>query len=124
MLAIVLFVQQLEGHVLQPLVMGPAVALHPLAVVLAVAGGTLVAGIPGALFSVPLLAVLNASVRYIARRAWEDDDVVIRQGRPPGGGAGISGPVPAEQQAPSSPAGTPDLPAAPSAPALQEETPQ
>ncbi|MHA7263667.1 AI-2E family transporter [Arthrobacter sp. TMN-37] len=73
MLAIVLVVQQLEGHFLQPMVMGPAVALHPLAVVLAVTGGTLVAGIPGALFSVPLLAVLNTSVKYIARRAWETD---------------------------------------------------
>ena len=82
MLAIVLLVQEIEGHVLQPLVMGPAVALHPLAVVLAVAGGTLLAGIPGALFSVPLLAVLNTSVRYIAQRAWEDDPVVAQEGGP------------------------------------------
>ncbi|RJU01729.1 AI-2E family transporter [Arthrobacter frigidicola] len=73
MLAIVLIVQQLEGNFLQPMIMGPAVALHPLAVVLAVTGGTLVAGISGALFSVPLLAVLNTSVKYIARRAWETD---------------------------------------------------
>ncbi|WP_026551487.1 AI-2E family transporter [Arthrobacter sp. H20] len=76
MLAIVLVVQQLEGHVLQPLIMGPAVSLHPLAVVLAVAGGTLIAGIPGALFSVPLLAVVNTVVRYIAARAWETDPAV------------------------------------------------
>ncbi|WP_434993031.1 AI-2E family transporter [Arthrobacter sp. Ld5] len=120
MLAIVLFVQQVEGHVLQPLVMGPAVALHPLAVVLAVAGGTIVAGIPGALFSVPILAVLNASVRYISRRAWEDDEIVLRQGWPTGGAPGISGPAPAEHEAPSSPASTPDTPAAP---APQKETP-
>ena len=76
MLAIVLVVQQLEGHVLQPLIMGPAVSLHPLAVVLAVAGGTLIAGIPGALFSVPLLAVVNTVVRYIAGRSWETDPAV------------------------------------------------
>ena len=44
---------------MQPLIMGKAVALHPLAVVLAVAGGTMVAGIPGALFSVPALAMLR-----------------------------------------------------------------
>ncbi|PPB49644.1 AI-2E family transporter [Arthrobacter pityocampae] len=119
MLAIVLLVQQIEGHILQPLVMGPAVALHPLAVVLAVAGGTIVAGIPGALFSVPILAVLNASVRYISRRAWEDDDAVLRQGWPQGGGGGISGPVAGEHESPSSPASTPDQPAAP---APQEET--
>jgi predicted PurR-regulated permease PerM len=73
MLAIVLIVQQVEGNFLQPMIMGPAVALHPLAVVLAVTGGTLVAGIPGALFSVPILAVLNTSVKYIAGRAWETD---------------------------------------------------
>lgn len=77
MLVIVLVVQQVEGHILQPLIMGPAVALHPLAVVLAVADGTLVAGIPGALFSVPLLAVANTVIRYIAHRAWEYDPALI-----------------------------------------------
>ncbi|MBG6217226.1 putative PurR-regulated permease PerM [Arthrobacter sp. CAN_A6] len=87
MLAIVLVVQQVEGHILQPLIMGPAVALHPLAVVLAVAGGTLVAGIPGALFSVPLLAVANTVIRYIAHRAWEYDPALT----PPGtSGASLS----------------------------------
>ncbi|GAA1119501.1 AI-2E family transporter [Arthrobacter flavus] len=85
MLAIVLVVQQLEGHVLQPLIMGPAVSLHPLAVVLAVAGGTLIAGIPGALFSVPLLAVVNTVVRYIAARAWETDPAVGGIPPPPDG---------------------------------------
>lgn len=85
MLAIVLVVQQLEGHVLQPLIMGPAVSLHPLAVVLAVAGGTLIAGIPGALFSVPLLAVVNTVVRYIAARAWETDPAVGGIPPPPEG---------------------------------------
>ncbi len=120
MLAIVLLVQQVEGHILQPLIMGPAVALHPLAVVLAVAGGTLLAGIPGALFSVPLLAVLNTSVRYIAQRAWEYDPVVAREGWP--GGAVISGP--AEERGAPAPASTPGPPAAAAAPALQRETSQ
>ncbi|MCQ2001674.1 AI-2E family transporter [Arthrobacter zhaoxinii] len=73
MLGIVLLVQQLESHILQPLVMGRAVSLHPLAVILAVTGGSLAAGIPGALFSVPLLAILNTMIRYIAARGWEDD---------------------------------------------------
>lgn len=73
MLAIVLLVQQVEGHILQPFIMGRAVSLHPLAVVLAVAGGSLVAGVAGALFSVPLLAILNTVVRYIANRTWETD---------------------------------------------------
>ncbi|SKA99529.1 Predicted PurR-regulated permease PerM [Agreia bicolorata] len=70
MLGIVLLVQQVEGHVLQPLVMGTAVKVHPLAVVLAVAGGSVVAGIPGALFAVPIVAVLNVMIGYIARGDW------------------------------------------------------
>jgi predicted PurR-regulated permease PerM len=70
MLGVVLLVQQLEGHVLQPLIMGTAVKVHPLAVVLAVAGGTLVAGIPGALFAVPVVAVINVMVHTIASGTW------------------------------------------------------
>jgi predicted PurR-regulated permease PerM len=70
MLAIVIAVQQLEGHVLQPLVMGSAVKVHPLAVVFAVAAGGFLAGIPGALFAVPVVAVLNVMVNYVARGAW------------------------------------------------------
>src|SRR6478736_2910797 len=73
MLAVVLAVQQLESHILQPLVMGKAVALHPVAVILAVAAGSYLAGIPGALFSVPILAVANSAVRYIAGRTWEHE---------------------------------------------------
>ena len=70
MLGIVLLVQQLEGHVLQPLVMGTAVEVHPLAVVLAVAGGSMIAGIPGALFAVPVVATLNSMIKYIASGHW------------------------------------------------------
>jgi predicted PurR-regulated permease PerM len=71
MLVVVLGVQQLEGHVLQPLLMGSAVKVHPLAVVLVVAGGALIAGIPGALFAVPLAAFVNVVTVYIANRTWE-----------------------------------------------------
>ncbi|MGO4382918.1 AI-2E family transporter, partial [Specibacter sp. RAF43] len=73
MLGIVLLVQQLESHLLQPFVMGRAVSLHPVAVILAVAAGSGVAGILGALFAVPLLAVANSSIRYVAARGWESD---------------------------------------------------
>jgi predicted PurR-regulated permease PerM len=73
MLGVVLLVQQIEGHVLQPLIMGTAVKVHPLAVVLAVAAGSLVAGIPGALFAVPIVAVLNVMTNYISRGAWRAD---------------------------------------------------
>lgn len=71
MLGVVLFVQQLEGHVLQPLLMGSAVKVHPLAVVLVVAGGALIAGIPGALFAVPLAAFINVVAVYLSRRTWQ-----------------------------------------------------
>lgn len=48
---------QLEGHVLQPFIMGKQVSLHPVVVALAVTAGTLTAGILGAIIAVPLVAV-------------------------------------------------------------------
>jgi hypothetical protein len=57
--------------------MGKAVALHPVAVILSVAAGSYLAGIPGALFSVPILAVVNSAVRYIAARTWEYEQVPV-----------------------------------------------
>src|SRR5215204_1518622 len=73
MLGIVLLVQQIEGHVLQPLIMGTAVKVHPLGVVVAVATGSLLAGIPGALFAVPVAAVLNVMIAYVSSGAWKDE---------------------------------------------------
>ena len=67
MLAVVIAVQQIESQVLQPFLMGKAVSVHPLAVILAVTGGGFLFGIVGALFAVPLIAVLNSVVGYIAR---------------------------------------------------------
>lgn len=72
MLGIVLLVQQVEGHVLQPFVMGTAVKVHPLAVVFAVAAGGFLAGIAGALFAVPIVATLNVVVNYIAGGEWRE----------------------------------------------------
>ncbi|MCD5346569.1 AI-2E family transporter [Agromyces sp. H3Y2-19a] len=73
MLGIVLLVQQIEGHVLQPLIMGTAVKVHPLGVVVAVATGSFLAGIPGALFAVPVAAVVNVMILYISSGDWKDD---------------------------------------------------
>ncbi|MDQ1574099.1 MAG: putative heme transporter, partial [Actinomycetota bacterium] len=70
MLAVVVVVHLSESHGLQPFVMGTAVKVHPLAVVLAVAAGSFVAGIAGALFAVPLVAVINVIVKYIAEGEW------------------------------------------------------
>ncbi|MCW2697249.1 MAG: hypothetical protein JWR62_2334 [Modestobacter sp.] len=67
-LAVAVGVMQLEGHVLQPLLLGRAVRVHPLAVVLAIAAGLLVAGIFGALIAVPLIACLNVAGSYLSRR--------------------------------------------------------
>lgn len=73
MLGVVVLVNQIEGHLLQPLVMGNAVRVHPLGVVLAVTTGTLLAGIPGALFAVPIAAAANSIVNVLAKREWEPD---------------------------------------------------
>jgi predicted PurR-regulated permease PerM len=74
----VVLVQQLEGHVLQPLIMGHAVAIHPLAVIVAIATGVVLAGIVGALVAVPVVAVLNTGIRHlIYRRAEPPPDSVI-----------------------------------------------
>lgn len=67
-LGLIIAVQQLEAHVLQPLLMGRAVSIHPLAIVLALATGGVLAGIVGALLAVPVLAVLNSSIRVLAAR--------------------------------------------------------
>jgi predicted PurR-regulated permease PerM len=63
-IVLIVLIGQFEGHVLQPLVMSKAVHLHPLAVGLAVACGTVLAGIVGAVVAVPLVAVLYSSIRF------------------------------------------------------------
>jgi predicted PurR-regulated permease PerM len=89
-LAVVIGVNQLESHILQPLLLGRAVRLHPLAVVLAIAAGLITAGIAGALLAVPLLAVLNASIRSLLHEEHtepEDVDVLHDDQPPPDGPA-------------------------------------
>ncbi|MFE3035459.1 AI-2E family transporter [Streptomyces canus] len=96
-LAVVLAVQQIEGHILQPFILGRAVRVHPLAVVLTVATGGMVAGIGGAVVAVPLVAVTNTVVSYLKGYAEEhsappepEDEVVTaevgpaREQEPPG----------------------------------------
>ncbi|MET8611290.1 AI-2E family transporter [Streptomyces misionensis] len=70
-LVVVLAVQQIEGHVLQPFILGRAVRVHPLAVVLTVAAGGMVAGIGGAVVAVPLVAVTNTVVGYLRQYSAE-----------------------------------------------------
>lgn len=81
MLGVVLLVQQLESNVLQPIVMGKAVKLHPLAVVLAVTAGTTLLGIAGALFAVPLLAFVKRAVEYLGNEEWRGDEEALAMER-------------------------------------------
>ncbi len=80
MLGGVILVQQIEGHILQPFLMGRWVSVHPLGVILALGCGVLVGGVAGALVAVPLAAAGNAVVQHLASNTVP--------GRRSGGGAG------------------------------------
>ncbi|BBZ35876.1 AI-2E family transporter [Mycolicibacterium confluentis] len=86
-LGLIIAVQQLEAHILQPLVMGRAVSIHPLAVVLGIAGGGVLAGIVGALLAVPLIAFLNSAVRVLVAEDPEAEEerqeALLEEGRGP-----------------------------------------
>ncbi|OBF29160.1 AI-2E family transporter [Mycobacterium sp. ACS4331] len=86
-LGLIIAVQQLEAHILQPLVMGRAVSIHPLAVVLGIAGGGVLAGIVGALLAVPLIAFLNSAVRVLVAEDPEAEEerqeALLDEGRGP-----------------------------------------
>jgi len=79
MLGAVVLVQQIESHVLQPFLMGRFVAIHPLGIIVAIAAGILVAGIPGALVAVPFAAAANAVVQHLASETevGEDPEVAL-----------------------------------------------
>lgn len=62
---ITLLVQQLEGHLLAPLLLGRAVALHPVVIILALAAGSILGGIIGAFLAVPIAAVVTAVGTYL-----------------------------------------------------------
>ncbi|WP_318201662.1 AI-2E family transporter [Streptomyces sp. SCL15-4] len=94
-LVVVLAVQQIEGHVLQPFILGRAVRVHPLAVVLTVAAGGMVAGIGGAVVAVPLVAVTNTVVGYLRtyarQQAGETGDDEPAEAGPDAAASGESG---------------------------------
>ena len=82
-LGLLVAVNQLEAHILQPLVMGRAVSIHPLAVVVAIAAGGVLAGVVGALLSVPTVAFLNNAFQVLLAKepdeaAEESDDTLIQ----------------------------------------------
>jgi predicted PurR-regulated permease PerM len=68
MVAVFLVENQLESHLLQPLVVGRAVRLHPLAIILVLAVGGVIAGIPGAIVAVPTAAVITYAWPFLRGR--------------------------------------------------------
>jgi predicted PurR-regulated permease PerM len=92
LLAVVLLVQQVEGHILQPLLLGRAVKVHPLAIVFGIATGTLLAGILGALLAVPIVAVISTVSSYLSGGS---EDVVPTEPTEPASGASGGNTVPA-----------------------------
>jgi putative heme transporter len=82
-LGVVIAVNQLEAHVMQPFLLGRAVSVHPLAVILAIATGASLAGIVGALFAVPVAAVANTMISSLAGGSDEDPgEAVARDDAP------------------------------------------
>jgi predicted PurR-regulated permease PerM len=59
LLAVLILENQIESHLLQPLVVGRIIRLHPLAIILVLAVGAIIAGIPGAIVAVPVAAVIT-----------------------------------------------------------------
>ncbi|MGH3744983.1 MAG: AI-2E family transporter [Mycobacteriales bacterium] len=88
-LLVVLVVEdQIEGHVLQPLVVGRYVRLHPIAIASTLVVGAIVAGIPGAIFGVPLVAAVNAAAKFLSGREDIDGNAIPRvEDREPGSGS-------------------------------------
>lgn len=84
-------VQQIEGNLLYPVVVGRSVRLHPVAILLSVGIGGVLAGIIGAFIAVPITAVLSAAIPVARRGAMEDDrreEILVATDSRPGAEAG------------------------------------
>ena len=73
-LAAVLVIQQVEGNVLYPVVVGRSLHLHPTAMLLVLGAGSLVGGVAGALFAVPIGSVAVVTAKYLRRRKHRRDE--------------------------------------------------
>ena len=98
-LGIVLVVQQIEGNVLQPLIMGKTLKMHPALVIGVITLGASLFGIVGAFLSVPILAVLTVLPRYVREVLQTSDpvDVAGSAAGPSGSGAGAH-PLPPDER--------------------------
>ena len=74
-IALIVVIGQLEGNVLQPLIMGQTVNLHPVAIVLVTAIGAAYFGLLGALIGVPLAAGVYCAMRYLSGPVSQDDQL-------------------------------------------------
>lgn len=74
---VVVLVNQLEGNLLQPVLMGRALKLHSLVILLALAVGTLLSGILGAVLAVPIAAVCWGIIKV-----WDGPDLAAWPFRP------------------------------------------
>jgi predicted PurR-regulated permease PerM len=72
LLVILIIEDQLEAHLLQPQVVGKMIRLHPLAVILSLAVGAVLAGVVGAVVAVPIVAVISRALPELRRREPED----------------------------------------------------
>jgi len=76
-----LAIQQLEGHVVVPKIMGHSLRLHPLLVIFGLLAGGEIYGFPGILVALPLLAAARAAWEFFAERGvtlaeWPEDEPV------------------------------------------------
>jgi predicted PurR-regulated permease PerM len=78
LLVILVVEHQLEGHFLQPIIMGRYVELHPLAIALALTAGTILEGVVGAIVAVPLVAMLHAAWPHL-----RESELIVAPDEPP-----------------------------------------
>jgi predicted PurR-regulated permease PerM len=80
-LAAIVIVQQVEGNLLYPVVVGPRLRLHPVVVLVSVAAGGALAGIAGAFMAVPVATALSALVGYLRERRAEREQLATPAAR-------------------------------------------
>ena len=72
-LLLIVIVQQIEGHVLTPVLLGRATEMHPLAVITALGAGGVLMGVLGAFLAVPVAASVARALAYLRTRGREED---------------------------------------------------
>jgi predicted PurR-regulated permease PerM len=78
LLVVLIIEHQLEGHFLQPVVMGRYVKLHPLAIALGLTVGSILEGVVGAIVAVPLIAMLHAAWPHL-----KESELMVAPDEPP-----------------------------------------